>query len=77
MFGPLLTDWEDHGGVRSNVKAKAIVVVAISVGLTVYFGPAINWLRWLVVILATIGIVVIWRLPAARSAEELPDGDSI
>tara|TARA_Y100001934_G_C12138733_1_gene671431 strand:- start:243 stop:665 length:423 start_codon:yes stop_codon:yes gene_type:complete len=77
MFGPILTDWEDLGGVRSNVKAKAILVVAISVGLTVYFGPAINWLRSLVVILATIGVVVIWRLPVARSPEKLPDGDSV
>lgn len=77
MFGPILTDWEDLGGVRSNVKAKAILVVAISVGLTVYFGPAINWLRSLVVILATIGVVVIWRLPVARSPEKLSDGDSV
>jgi len=77
MFGPILRDWEDRGGVRTNVKAKAVLVVAVSVGLTVYIGPPINWLRWLVVVLAVIGVVVIWRLPAARPHKELTDSDSV
>ncbi len=62
-FGPILTDWEDHGGIQRHVKVKAVLVVICSVALTLYFGPAIPWLRYLVVGLALIGLLVILRLP--------------
>ena len=77
MFGPILTDWEDYGGVRSHIKMKAVVVVFISVSLTMYFGPEITWLRWLIGVLAVVGILVICRLPVAKESDELPDSDAV
>jgi len=77
MFGPILTDWEDYGGVRSHIKMKVVVVVFISVSLTMYFGPEIAWLRWLIGVLAVVGIFVIGRLPVAKESDELPDSDAV
>ena len=77
MFGPILTDWEDYGGVRSHIKMKVVVVVFISVSLTMYFGPEIAWLRWLIGVLAVVGILVIGRLPVAKESDELPDSDAV
>ena len=77
MFGPILTDWEEYGGVRSHVKMKAVFVVIISISLTMYFGPEIVWLRWLVGALAVVGIVVIYRLPVAKGSDDLPDRDAV
>ncbi len=77
LFGPILTDWEDYGGVRKNVKVKAIVVVAISVGLTIYFGPPILWLRWLIAGLAFVGVLVIYRLPTPVETPSSSEGDAV
>ena len=77
MFGPILTDWEDLGGVRTHVKWKAIILVVISVSLTIYFGMEIAWLRWLVAGLALIGVLVICRLPSPKAREELPDRNAV
>jgi len=77
MFGPILTDWEEYGGVRSHVKMKAVFVVIISISLTMYFGPEVAWLRWLVGALAVVGIFVIYRLPVAKGSDDLPDCDAV
>ena len=77
MFGPILTDWEDYGGVRSHIKMKAVFVVLISVSLTMYFGPEITWLRSLIGVLAVVGILVICRLPVTKGSDELPDSGAV
>ena len=77
MFGPILTDWEEYGGVRAHVKMKAIFVVIISIGLTMYFGPEIAWLRWLVGALAVVGVFVIYRLPVATGSVGSSDRDPV
>ncbi len=77
MFGPILTDWEEFGGVRSHVKMKAVFVVLISISLTMYFGPEIAWVRWLIGVLAIVGILVICRLPVPKGNDELPDSDAV
>lgn len=66
FFGPILIDWQVNGGVRPNVKAKAIVVVLIAVGLTVYLTKSALLPTIAVVGLASIGILVILFLPKAQ-----------
>jgi uncharacterized membrane protein YbaN (DUF454 family) len=66
LFGGLLRDWQERGGVTKPVKVKAIVFVAIMVGATICFGrlsPA-----WISVVsgASLVGMLVIARLPAAR-----------
>ena len=65
LFGPILTDWQVHGGVRLDVKVKAIVVVAIAVVLTVFLSGYSLLPTLTVILLAAIGIKVILRLPSA------------
>ena len=65
MFGPILTDWQVHGGVRPAVKKKAIVVVILAVATTIYFSGNSPTVTGIVIALAAIGIGVIVRLPAA------------
>ena len=65
FFGPILQDWQVHGGVRRDVKLKAITVVVIAVLLTVLLTgrslvPAIT-----ATLLAAVGVIVILRLPTA------------
>ncbi|MEK6237832.1 MAG: YbaN family protein [Planctomycetales bacterium] len=59
VIGPILTDWQVHGGVRPNVKLKAISSVVVVVGLTVYLSTFSVIPILIVVLFAGIGITVI------------------
>ena len=66
IFGPILVDWQVHGGVRTDVKIKAIGFVVAAVALTIWLAGR-SWVVSLAVIaLALLGIVVILRLPPTR-----------
>jgi len=63
LFGPLLTDWQVHGGIRTGTRLKAISVVLIAVGTTVWFSERSLIPTLTVLVLAAVGITVILRLP--------------
>lgn len=65
FFGPILVDWQEHGGVRQHVKLKAIVVVAVAVAVTIVASGYSAIATLGVVSLAAIGVAVILRLPVA------------
>lgn len=66
FFGPILIDWQIHGGVRPDIKVKSICVVTACTAVSVLgFGYSL-WLKGLVLSLAGIGVLVIIRLPEAR-----------
>jgi len=64
FFGPILTDWQEHRGVRRDVKLQAIVCVILAVSAAVYFSPSSLTLRLTVILLASVGVAVIVRLPS-------------
>lgn len=66
LLGPILTDWQVHGGVRTDVKVQAIVMVALVVGLTIFFTGGGLLPSSIISLLAAIGIIVITRLPTAK-----------
>ena len=66
LFGPILIDWQVRGGVRLDVKVKAIVVAAIAVMLTIFLSGYSLLPTLTVILLAAVGITVILRLPSAR-----------
>ena len=66
VFGPILVDWQVHGGVRRHVRLKSIAAVVLTVSLTIYLSGYSPMLTLAVVSLAVVGVVVILRLPAAR-----------
>ena len=63
LFGPVLTDWQVHGGVRPGTRIKAISVVVIAVGTTVWLSDQSPGLTLAVILLAATGIAVILRVP--------------
>jgi len=66
FLGPILTDWQVHGGVRPDVKAQSVVFVVLAVGLTIFL-TGYAWLPTVIVVaLASVGIFVILRLPSIR-----------
>lgn len=69
FFGPILTDWQIHGGVRRDVKAQAITIVILAVAATVYISGRGPLFGSSVVLIAAIGIGVIVKLPPPRESE--------
>lgn len=67
FFGPILTDWQRHRGVRRNVRRKAIVAVVVAVLVTIYVSDYSQGATIGVALLALIGIGVIFRLPTIES----------
>lgn len=66
MFGPILVDWQVHGGVRNHVRWKAIAVVAATITLTIAFAGYSRSISAAIITLAFIGILVILNLPTAN-----------
>lgn len=65
FIGPVLVDWQQRGGVRRNVKVKAIVFVCLAVAASLYFGGLSALPTTILVICALVGICVILNLPSA------------
>ena len=63
FFGPILTDWQVHRGVRRDIKAKAVIIVIITVGVSLYVTAAPMWPALGVVALSLVGIAVVLWLP--------------
>ena len=68
-FGRILTDWEERGGIRPRDKSRAVLIIVACVVLTLTFGNLTTGLRIAVVILVTIGLCVILRLPTANDPQ--------
>ena len=73
LFGPILKDWQQRGGVRRDIKVKAIVIVIAAVGTTLWFSRDNHYLCALTVSLATIGVIVVLRLPTVTDSEDGTD----
>jgi len=63
LFGPLLHDWQRHGGVRRDVKWTAMCATLVILLIGVLALEVSGWTLALVLMLAAIGIHWIWRLP--------------
>ena len=72
LFGGFLRDWQRYRGVRPRVKVTALLVMATTVTLSVVLGR-LSWpLILLLVGLASIGAVVVLRLPVIREPVLVP-----
>ncbi len=63
LFGPLLKDWEENGGVRRSVKVSAVIIVLTLVGLTVGLAKLSTLALCGLVAGVSIGLYVIYRIP--------------
>ena len=73
LFGPFLRDWEEHHGVRRPVKILAFVVVLAVIALSLV--RDLHWaVRTLIVVLGSVGLAVVWRLPTIAASHPRPQG---
>lgn len=63
VFGPILQDWQEKGGVARHIKYQAIGAVVIAVAVSLYFTADSLWFAAAVAIVAAIGVFVVIRLP--------------
>jgi uncharacterized membrane protein YbaN (DUF454 family) len=69
LFGGILRDWHVHRGIRPHVRARAIGVVAIVVGVSLAVARPPLPILISIVSLAACGLLVIWRLPGIMPSE--------
>lgn len=72
LFGPILSDWQLHGGVQRHVKIKAVAAVILAVAGSVWLSGYAALPSLAAVGLACVGIAVIVRLPTLRPADASP-----
>jgi uncharacterized membrane protein YbaN (DUF454 family) len=69
MFGGILRDWHIHRGVRPQVRARAVTVVALVVAVSLLIARPPLPIVLVIAALATCGLIVICRLPSVEEAE--------
>jgi uncharacterized membrane protein YbaN (DUF454 family) len=75
LTGPLIRDWQQHGGVRPRVKVVALTLIPLVVFSSAYFGRLPWYLVALLIVLALIGMTVVLRLKTVRDLPTQPEGD--
>ncbi|MEM8679082.1 MAG: YbaN family protein [Planctomycetota bacterium] len=73
MFGPILRDWYERGGIRFHIKVRAIVTALLAVAITLWLTRFALWPTLGVLIGATLGIVVILRVRTVDHDPVSPD----
>jgi uncharacterized membrane protein YbaN (DUF454 family) len=66
IFGGLLRDWNERGGIRPRDKLKAIVIVISVGGASLAFARPAPAIAGIVILLLATGITVVVLLPTAR-----------
>ena len=68
VFGPLLIDWQQKGGVRAHVKLTAVSTICCVIGMTLWLGQLPPLGQALLLLFAGIGLVVVLRLPVVTGS---------
>ena len=67
LFGRLLRDWEDHGGIRKPVKIFAVCLIVIVVSISILSGRLPVWVRWVIGGCALCGVcTIVFVVPTVR-----------
>lgn len=69
LFRQLLMDWEVNGGIRRRHKIRAIFVLFLCAGCTLYFGQLPPIPAGSTLALISVGLFVILRVPLVRDIE--------
>ena len=70
LVGKPLREWNELGGVRPGVKWLAVTMVALLVSTSLYFATFHWGFKCGIVVLAGIGLYVVYRLPTIRPLQE-------
>ncbi|MBA4063945.1 MAG: DUF454 domain-containing protein [Isosphaera sp.] len=67
VFGKLLRDWEEHGGIRRPVKVLAVTLIVVVVTVSLVVGGLPVWAKCVVGGLAAVGVgVIVFVVPTVR-----------
>ena len=69
LFGRLLRDWEERRGIRLRDKVRATGIVIVCAGVSLFAVVRESVLFAGILVLVTVGLVVIWRLPLVDDPE--------
>lgn len=72
LFGRLLRDWDEHGGIRRPVKVFAVCLVVTVVTLSLTFRDLPIWLKGLIAGLALVGVCTILFVVPTVKEERRP-----
>ncbi len=63
LFGNVLRDWHLHRGLRPHIRYKAIAVILLVLGASLYFTSIPLAAKLMILAVAACGIAFVWRLP--------------
>lgn len=63
-FGPLLREWEDHRSMPRRAKRVALLSMALTVSVSVWFLHGQPWLQALLVAAAFVGGITVLQIPS-------------
>jgi len=67
VFGKLLRDWEEHGGIRRPVKVFAVCLIVVVVSLSITLTELPVWVKCVIGGLAAIGVcTIVFVVPTIR-----------
>ena len=67
LFGPILQDWQQRGGIRLHIRCKSIAIVILVISISIWLSQPTRPVLVAMVAAALVGILVILRLPSART----------
>lgn len=70
LFGPILSDWQTHHGIRPQIKKRAIIIVLLMVATSCYFTQPQPLVLAAILAITAIGLSVIIRLPTIANSSE-------
>jgi len=76
VFGTYLREWDEHRGVRFEIKIWASAVAMVTAGGGLWFSNKSGWIQGLVIGVVLVGLAVVWSLPTIRRSEKKIAGDS-
>lgn len=76
FLGPVLRDWQELHGIRTDVRIQALVTVVIVLSLTIWFASPSTTISLAIGGLGLIGVGVILKLPGVDDTEEKSPGES-
>lgn len=68
-FGPLISDWEKHGVIRTKVKWLATISMVVLISYPLLFMIQITWLKAFIVLTMSCVLIFIWTRPALPRIE--------
>ena len=73
FLGPILTEWEHHGGVSRRSKKKLIGLTVVIIVIAVIFAPLSPIGLILILVMASLSAYGVYRLPSSPEEPEVAE----